>query len=156
MDTLTPAHVWQHTSIRLRTSHGSAFTDITARLDRCVAAAKVRLGTIAIQTRHTTTGLLVNEDEPLLLADFLALFERLVPRTTVFGHDDMARRSGVGPDEPLNGHAHCRALLLPTSVTLTIDGGGLALGRWQRVFLVEFDGPRDRELSLVISGEAAS
>ncbi len=59
-------------------------------------------------------------------------------------------------DEPINGHAHCRALLLPTSVTLTIVGGQLSLGRWQRLFFVELDGPRRRELSAVIVGETAS
>ena len=54
-----------------------------------------------------------------------------------------------------HGHAHCRALLLPTSACLNVVDGRLALGRWQRVFLVELDGPRHREVSLVAVGESA-
>jgi thiamine phosphate synthase YjbQ (UPF0047 family) len=56
-------------------------------------------------------------------------------------------------DERPNGHAHCRALGLPTSVGLNISGGQLVLGRWQRVFFVELDGPRERELSVLMFGE---
>jgi thiamine phosphate synthase YjbQ (UPF0047 family) len=44
--------------------------------------------------------------------------------------------------------------VLPTSVGLNISGGRLVLGRWQRVFFVELDGPRDREISVLVFGEA--
>jgi thiamine phosphate synthase YjbQ (UPF0047 family) len=52
-----------------------------------------------------------------------------------------------------NGHAHCRALLLPSSACLNVNGGRLLLGRWQRVFFVELDGPRERELSVFVISE---
>ena len=61
----------------------------------------------------------------------------------------------VAPGERPNGHAHCRALLLPTSALLNVAGGRLQLGRWQRIFLVELDGPRIREVSVLAFGEAA-
>jgi secondary thiamine-phosphate synthase enzyme len=61
----------------------------------------------------------------------------------------------VAADERPNGHAHCRALLLPSSASLNVVDGRLQLGTWQRVFLVELDGPRDREVSLLAFGEFA-
>ena len=53
-----------------------------------------------------------------------------------------------------NGHAHCQALLLPSSACLNVVQGRLRLGQWQRVFFVELDGPRERDLSVLIVGEA--
>jgi secondary thiamine-phosphate synthase enzyme len=62
----------------------------------------------------------------------------------------------LSPDERSNGHAHCRALLLGVSATLNIVDGRLLLGRWQRVFFVELDGPRERAISAVVLGESRS
>lgn len=155
MHTLAPVHTCSVTRFPLFTADTAGFIDITDRIDTFVRAAKVRTGTITIQSMHTTTAIIVNEAEALLLADFQSLLDRLVPRGSIYRHDDLSQRPGVAADEPLNGHAHCRALLLPTSVTLVIAGGQVALGRWQRIFLVELDGPRRREVSAVISGEAA-
>ena len=64
------------------------------------------------------------------------------------------RTVNLAPDERANGYAHCRALLLPTSALLNVAEGRLQLGRWQRVFLVELDGPRVREVSVPVSGES--
>ena len=73
-----------------------------------------------------------------------------------YQHDDTAARTvNLTDAERPNGHAHCRALLLPSSACLNVVGGRLLLGHWQRVFLVELDGPRDREVSVVIFGETA-
>ena len=72
-----------------------------------------------------------------------------------YRHDDLALRTvNLTDEERRNGHAHCRALVLPTSVCLNISGGRLVLGRWQRVFFVELDGARDREISVLVFGEA--
>ncbi|HEX6493427.1 MAG TPA: YjbQ family protein, partial [Candidatus Dormibacteraeota bacterium] len=47
-----------------------------------------------------------------------------------------------------NSDAHVKTMLVGPSVLLPVSGGRLRLGRWQKVFLCEFDGPRDRELWL--------
>ena len=57
------------------------------------------------------------------------------------------------PDERPNGHAHAKALLLRTAETVNVAAGRLQLGTWQRVLLVELDGPREREVSLLALGE---
>lgn len=156
MDTLTNAPACCHGTIRFWTDATPAFVDITDELTRFLVSSRVCVGMMNVQTMHTTTAIVVNEHEPLLTSDFETMLERLVPRAVVYAHDDMPRRMGVPADEPRNGHAHCRALLLPTSASLNIVDGRLALGRWQRVFLVELDGPRKRDVSVVLMGECRS
>jgi secondary thiamine-phosphate synthase enzyme len=151
---LHPQLRWRHLQLRVTTERATQFIDLTDRLERLVADAAVRTGFVNVQTRHTTTAIVVNEHEPLLLADFEDLLERSASAARAYGHDDAERRRvNLTPDERVNGHAHCRALLLPTSACLNIVGGRLQLGRWQRVLFVELDGPRDRSVSTVIFGE---
>jgi len=97
----------------------------------------------------------VNEHDPLLLADVAALLERVVPQDGFYQHDNVGLRSAncVLGERP-NGHSHCRSLLLASSVTLNIAEGRLQLGRWQRIFLVELDGPRRRDISILAIGES--
>ena len=155
MDTLATASICRHASIRLATNHPTEFIDLTDRLERLVAETGVRVGILTVQTLHTTTAVLVNEHERRLLADFQALLERLAPDDGSYRHDEGATRTeGVVTAERPNGFAHCRALLLPSSVSLTVTNGRLRLGQWQRVFLLELDGPREREVSALVIGEA--
>jgi secondary thiamine-phosphate synthase enzyme len=138
-------------TISVATREETEFIDVTAALTALVATLGVRDGVLTVQTRHTTTGLMINEHEPLLLRDLKAMFERLVPAGP-YEHDDFGRRTvNLTPDERVNGHAHCRAALLRTSESVPIVDGALTLGRWQRIFLVEFDGPRRREISVALS-----
>ncbi len=154
MDTVTTAPICHHTWLCLSTTRQTDFLDLTPQLERAVAVAGVRNGLLNVQTLHTTTAIVVNEDEPLLLDDFREVLERTIPRAAAYRHDDLARRGQVPADEPRNGHAHCRALLLPVSATLNVVAGRLILGRWQKVFLVELDGPRRREVSVSVTGAA--
>ena len=128
-----------------------AFIDVTAQVAERVRASSVRTGVVHVHSCHTTTGLVLNENEPLLLEDLRRTLERLSPPGLSYAHDDIARR-GCPPEEPRNGAAHCCALLLPSSQCLPIRGGRLALGRWQSLFLVELDGPRRRTLRLTVTG----
>ena len=155
METLTPVSVCRRaTRIHLTTRHPTEFTDLTDRLEAVVADAGLHFGIVNVQTLHTTTGVVVNEHEPLLLTDFQALLEATAPVDRRYQHDDAAARTvNVTNGERPNGHAHCRALLLPSSACLNVTGGRLLLGRWQRVFFVELDGPRERDISVLVFGE---
>jgi secondary thiamine-phosphate synthase enzyme len=140
-----------HEAIAIATDRAMQFIDVTDRLLAVVARASAVDGVLVVQTRHTTTGILINEHEPLLLDDLAAMFERLVPATASYAHDDFSRRTGhLAPYERVNGHAHCRAALLRTSEMVPILGGRLSLGRWQRVFFVEFDGGQRREVCVTV------
>jgi secondary thiamine-phosphate synthase enzyme len=138
--------------VHLRTNRTLQFVEITELVAERVRRSGVEHGLVCVQTLHTTAGLLVNESEPLLTEDLRHALERLAPRDLRYAHDDITRRADVPPDEPLNGHAHCKALLLAPSVTLNVVEGRLVLGQWQRLFLVELDGGRQRSLSIVILG----
>jgi secondary thiamine-phosphate synthase enzyme len=156
METLAPAPACRHSRIRVETRRSTEFIDLTDRIDASVSDTGIRDGLVNVHTLHTTTAILVNEHEPLLLADFAALLDRMAPQHAVYQHDDMAARTAnLGTGERPNGHAHCRALLLGSSTSLNLAGGRLQLGRWQRVFLVEMDGPRSREVSVLVLGGSA-
>lgn len=157
METLTLISACRRTTrIHVTTTHPTQFIDLTDRLERLVADAGLRFGILNVQTLHTTTAIVVNEHEPLLLADFQSLLETAAPGDGRYQHDDTrARTVNLTDAERPNGHAHCRALLLPPSACLNVAGGRLLLGRWQRVFFVELDGPRERDISVLIFGEAA-
>jgi secondary thiamine-phosphate synthase enzyme len=135
------------------TTHATQFVDITDRIREEVRSAGLRNGRVHLQSLHTTLGLAVNENEPLLLHDFETLLERLAPAGAGYEHDDFERRFEIRLDEPVNGHAHCRQLLLSAFATLMVEEGDLLLGRWQSVFAVELDGPRDRQLAMQLDGE---
>ncbi|HSP10552.1 MAG TPA: secondary thiamine-phosphate synthase enzyme YjbQ [Candidatus Dormibacteraeota bacterium] len=141
--------------IRFESSQATQFIDITSRLREEVQRAGLRDGRIHIQSLHTTVGLAVNENEPLLLRDFETMLERVAPLGAGYEHDDFARRIDIAVDEPVNGHAHCRQMLLTAFATLLVEHGELVLGRWQSVFAVELDGPRHRQLALQLEGEFA-
>ena len=156
METCTPASTVSHARIRLTTGHPTEFIDLTERLERLIADAGIRFGMLNVQTLHTTTAVVVNEHEPLLLVDFQTFLENTAPGDGRYRHDDTTTRTvNVTAEERPNGHAHCRALLLPASVCLNVISGRLRLGQWQRVFLVELDGPREREVSALVLGETA-
>jgi octaprenyl-diphosphate synthase len=139
--------------LRFETKHPTEFVDLTDRLRDEVRRAGMQMGRLHLQSLHTTLGLAVNENEPLLLRDFEGLLERLVPSGAGYEHDDFERRFDVATDEPVNGHAHCRQLLLAGFATLLVEDGELVLGRWQSVFAVELDGPRHRELAVQMDGD---
>jgi secondary thiamine-phosphate synthase enzyme len=135
------------------TTRPTEFVDITDRIRDEVRASGLRSGRVHLQSLHTTVGLAVNENEPLLLRDFAGLLERLAPAGAGYEHDDFSRRFDIQLDEPVNGHAHCRQLLLSAFATLMVEEGDLVLGRWQSVFAVELDGPRERQVALQLDGD---
>src|SRR6266550_5329503 len=141
--------------LRFKTSGATQFVDITSQLRDEVRRTGLRFGRIHLQSLHTTLGLAVNENEPLLLRDFQGLLERLAPAGAGYEHDDFERRFDITLDEPVNGHAHCRQLLLSASATLLVEDGRVVLGRWQSVFAVELDGPRHRQVAIQLDGEFA-
>jgi secondary thiamine-phosphate synthase enzyme len=137
----------------LVTSRPTEFLDLTELLQKEITEARLTNGRVHLQSLHTTLGLTVNENEPLLLRDFEAMLDQLAPIGAGYNHDDMARRRDIPADEPINAHAHCRALFLQPSVTALVEDGRLVLGRWQSIFAVELDGPRQRELAVQLEGE---
>ena len=157
MQTVAPSQTCRHTTIRIETDHPTQFVDLTSDLEAFVAASGIQSGLLNVQSLHTTTAIVVNEHEPLLLGDMAGLLERLAPVDVVYRHDNVTLRTvNCVLGEPPNGHSHCRALLLGSTAAVNVIDGKLQLGRWQRVFFVELDGPRTRDVSLLLLGAGPS
>ncbi|WP_247000119.1 secondary thiamine-phosphate synthase enzyme YjbQ [Halosolutus gelatinilyticus] len=115
--------------------------DVTDRIADAVPA-ELRSGTCTAFVRHTTAGLVVQENEPRLRGDIESFLRDLVPDEG-YAHDELDG----------NADSHLRATLLGPDVTIPIVDGDLTLGTWQSILLVECDGPRTREVSATIVGD---
>jgi secondary thiamine-phosphate synthase enzyme len=128
--------------------------DLTDEIKSFVKESNVEDGFINIQILHTSAALIVQENEPLLLEDIKNLLLKLVPKDKEYNHDDFDRRTvNMCDNECQNGHSHCKALFLPTSVILNIVDKELQLGTWQRVMFIELDRARPRKVQLQIIGK---
>jgi len=119
--------------IRVITRGRERLEEITSRVNDILGRLKVEEGVCHLYVPHTTAGLIVNENaDPDVERDILERLEALAPRSGRYHHTEG------------NAHAHVKASLVGHSLTIPIEGGKLALGHWQGVFLADFDGPRDR------------
>ncbi|HSF17935.1 MAG TPA: secondary thiamine-phosphate synthase enzyme YjbQ [Vicinamibacteria bacterium] len=142
-----------HDSVELDTEKRIQFIDLTGLVRERVRASEVVNGMVNVQTKHTTTAIVLNENEHQLLRDFEERLEAWAPRGVSYYHNDLeARRFQLRSDERPNGDAHARAILLGASETLNVVDGEVQLGPWQRLFLVELDGPRRRSISILVMG----
>lgn len=130
------------------------FIDITDEVILFIKEAEITNGLINIQTLHTTTGVIINENEPLLLQDMKKILDKTAPKALDYTHDDFTIRTvNMCDGECANGHAHCKAIHLSTNVTLNIVDGKLDFGLWQRIIFVELDRSRRRTYSMQVLGE---
>ena len=142
-------------ALLIATSDAPEFIDITEDVKRIVAESGIGFGQVTVFSTHTTAAIKVNENEPLLLQDMARILHQLAPLDAEYEHNDFTRRTvNLDEDECKNGHAHCQHLFLSTSETIPIVDGRLAIGQWQRIFLVELDQPRERRVLVNIIGIA--
>ncbi|MHC1585877.1 MAG: secondary thiamine-phosphate synthase enzyme YjbQ, partial [Candidatus Syntropharchaeia archaeon] len=114
---------------------------ITDKVRICLEG--IRSGICTVYTPHTTTAIVINENESGLRSDIFALLDKLVPGDGSYRHNRIDN----------NAHAHLRSLLLGPGVVIPVEDGDLMLGTWQRIFFVELDGPRRRRVYVkVIEG----
>jgi secondary thiamine-phosphate synthase enzyme len=126
------------------------FLDITDEVVRLVRESGISDGIVTIVSRHTTAAVRIQEAEPLLLQDLLGFLHRLAPSNVHYQHNDFRIRTHhMHDNESPNGHSHCLQFLLGSSETVPVMDGELQLGQWQRIFLVELDGPRPKREVLV-------
>ncbi len=137
--------------LEFSTSRTGQIIDITAEVEAVVARSGVFDGQVNVFSNHTTCAVRINENEELLFRDFERFLERLAP-TGGYEHDDLSRRVAVLPDEPINGHSHCRHMVLSSSEAVPLHGGRLTLGHWQRVLLLELCHARNRRVTVQVMG----
>lgn len=141
-----------HRTLRHDTRNAVDLIDLTPELRRLVQELGIKDGLLTVTSRHTTTAITINENESRLLDDLKDFFRRLAPPEAAYRHNDIHLRD-CPPDEPENAHAHLLAMVTGSSEVVAIVDGDLDLGRWQSVFLVELDGPRERTVSVQVIGE---
>jgi secondary thiamine-phosphate synthase enzyme len=123
--------------IRVRTSERSQLLDITERVAELVGDWGMEEGAVALQSLHTTAALTINENvDPDVPHDVVAKLGGLVPREEEF------YRHAEG-----NSDSHLKTSLFGPSLLVLVSGGRLVLGRWQGIFLCEWDGPRERRVA---------
>ena len=149
--TATPLVMGGAERLMLRTEAPFQMVDITAEVASAVLRAGLADGVVSVFCPHTSCGLAVTEAEDGHHEDLAAVLEELAPQGRAWAHDDLSRRwQNLEPDERRNGWSHVRNLLATSpSLVLPVLGGGLAIGRWQALFLVELDGPRSERTVVV-------
>ncbi|MGB9911318.1 MAG: secondary thiamine-phosphate synthase enzyme YjbQ [Microgenomates group bacterium] len=109
--------------------------NITSKIEEIVVEAKIEEGIVLVFVPHSTAGILLTEDEEGLKRDWLKFFEKIISGID-FEHNKIDN----------NAEAHLLAGLVGQSKVLPVKEGKLIRGSWQEIFLVEFDGPRERKI----------
>lgn len=144
-------------SEHLRPTDYFSVHNLTHQLREFVSNSGIHDGALLIQTLHTSATLAINElDEPMLLMDIVKKLRTFVPRDADYFHNSPLRSANVCADDhhcDQNADAHLKATLFGhQSVHLMIKDGELLLGHWQKIVLIDFDGPRRREVVVQATG----
>ena len=103
--------------IKLTTSATLDFIDVTDKVKKIIKDKGIKDGIVNIQSMHTTMAVIIQEAEPLLLGDLKKTLEKVAPRTIKYMHDNFDIRTvNMNPNEPVNGHSHCKAVFLTPGV----------------------------------------
>lgn len=128
------------------------FLDITDRVQEVIDRSGVREGQALVYVPHTTMGVCINHNEPMLLRDFMRILYKIVPVDDQYSHDLFELRRDKSADGRSNGHSHCKAILFGNSETVPVEKGKLVLNNRQNIFAVEFDGSRKRDIFIQVIG----
>ncbi len=124
-------------SFTVATERAKQSVDVTDSVREVLRRSGLRDGLCHVMVLHSTAALVVNEtDDPNIGTDIVTALDRAVPDHAGWLHDRI--------DD--NAHSHIKAAILGPAETLAVSGGDLVLGTWQRVILMEFDGPRKRRV----------
>lgn len=128
------------------------FLDITDKVQEIIDNSGIREGQVVVYSPHTTMGIIINHNEPMLLQDFQKLFHRLIPVDNQYSHDLFELRRGKNADGRSNGQAHCQNILAGVSENIPVEKGKMLITERQSVFAVEFDGARKRDIVVQVIG----
>jgi secondary thiamine-phosphate synthase enzyme len=131
--------------MRVKTSNKREVIDLTDDLQKAIDHSYAKAsGFCTLSVLHTTAALTTADLDPGTDLDMLDAFEHLIPKLK-YRH----------PHNPAHVPDHILSALIGTSVTLPVEKGSLVLGTWQRVILIELDGPRERNIVMGLTAENA-
>jgi secondary thiamine-phosphate synthase enzyme len=138
--------------IQIKSESQIEFIDITDKVEEVVENSGIREGQVLVYSPHTSAGIVINHNEPMLLQDFMRLLYRLVPVGDRYSHDLFELKKNQVSDGRSNGHSHCKTMLLGTSENIPLDGGKMLITERQSIFLAEMDGSRSRDVIIQVIG----
>ena len=129
-------------TLRVKTGRRTQLVDVTEEVARVVKMSRVKSGVCYVYVPHTTAGVAINEHaDPDVATDLEGVFDRLIPYSGPYRHSEG------------NSDSHAKGVLAGTSQVIFVEDGKLMLGRWQGIFLCEFDGPRERKIFVKVVPE---
>jgi secondary thiamine-phosphate synthase enzyme len=127
-------------TLKVRSSQREELVEFTDAVREKLKESGAEEGICVLYVQHTTAGLTINENaDPDVPRDMLLALRTLIPQ------HGMGFRHGEE-----NSDSHIKASLVGSSVTIPFSNGDLLLGRWQGIFLCEFDGGRERQVVMVL------
>jgi secondary thiamine-phosphate synthase enzyme len=124
-------------TILVKTAKRIEVVDVTDQVEGFVAGVGGS-GFLVVKVPHTTAAVTINEAEPGLLEDIAEALTRIAPLDYPWRHNRIDN----------NAHAHIASSIIGDSRVVPVIDGKLMLGMWQRILLVELDGPRSRRVEL--------
>jgi secondary thiamine-phosphate synthase enzyme len=128
--------------LEVATTKTQELVDITKRVRAEVKTSGIQNGICTVFAPHTTGAITINENtDPDVQTDILNALERAIPQgAKYYKHEEG------------NAHAHAKAAVVGFSESVPVQGGKLLLGTWQAMYFCEFDGPRNRKLTVTVMG----
>lgn len=136
-------------TIRILTERYNEFDVITPQVEQAAAESGVRNGMVTVLTKHTTTGITVNEALECLESDIDTALSLFAPEDRPYSHARMLRDYGSTAGNPTG---HLKALVTGNHCHFLIHDGKLVRGGAQDVYFCEFDGPAQRNILIIAEG----
>jgi len=130
-------------TISISTKNRAQLIDITGQVENFVKDAQVKNGICLVFGLHSTTAIVINENERGLASDILRKVSEEFPHGAGWNHDRI--------DD--NADAHLASAFIGPSKVFPIKDSSLVRGTWQNIFLLELDGPRTRNVTIEVLGE---
>ena len=137
-------------TIRILTKKYNQMDVITPQVESIVAESGVKNGMVTVMTKHTTTGVTVNEALECLESDIEIALSLFAPEDRPYSHARMLRDYGSTAGNPTG---HLKALLVGNYCHFPIVNGEIVRGGAQDVYFCEFDGPASRNILVMVEGE---
>ena len=137
-------------TIRILTKQYVELDVITPQVEQIVAESGVRNGMVTVMTKHTTTGITVNEALECLESDIETALSLFAPEDRPYSHARMLRDYGSTAGNPTG---HLKALLTGNHCHFIIQDGQILRGGAQEVYFCEYDGPASRNILVMVEGQ---
>lgn len=136
--------------LKILTDEYNQYFIITDDVLKAVKNSKIKNGMVTVLTKHTTTGITVNESLECLQSDIDIFLGKIIPEDAPYSHCHMLRDYGSTGGNPTG---HLKALVVGNHCHFPIVDGEVIRGGAQDVFFIEFDGPSQRTVNIIIQGD---